>query len=223
MLKQIILPGSSVVYSFDEWLRLTKTRFPNLEEALRENSGLPESNRQFIEEIWEDIEPLNWLECFSIEDTDKRRVYFEHLGPVTMFHQTEKKKLLDTFVFEKGARHLNQDIKGHTYELWEIDGRALKLPRVTTLHVLRFNCPSTLNEYIMFVDRSRILNAKVSFNAKEAVAWTCRSPIAVKDIAKIHRQGEVYTFVAKDLNVKPLQRPIHLTAKDYWRLIDQQT
>lgn len=220
--------GDPVAYPFNQWVRIVKTRFSNVEEAKREFSSFAEQDPElfdFVEEIWESIIPYTWEECFKEENDVKRRRLFQAVGPVEMFHQVKDKKKVDTFVNEVAVAG-GEDPKGHTYHLWKISAKALNIQGLTDLFVIQCWCPSTHSEYIIFVDHTRSYAIKP--NAREAVAWTCRTPFRIECVEVIHRQGEVYSFVLKegyepnDSNVR-LKEPEHLTGDQYWKLIGQQT
>jgi hypothetical protein len=221
------------MFDFNMWIRLLKTRYSNVDEAIRENGTVDENESElfdFIHEVWDTIEPITWEEAFAQTEVDVRRLFFTYLGPAKLFNALEKKKLVDTYIAKDLAEKYNQDVQGHTYQLWQIDASQLKLQGVNHVYVVQCWCPSTLKECIIFVDHREDFCLKP--NAKEAIAWTCRSPIPVNQIKKILRQGEVYTFIDKKSaeyyeNLAPAKRDetnfVHLTGKQYFELIGQQT
>lgn len=224
-----MFPGDTTIYSFDEWVRLVKTRFSNIEEAKREYPSYAQYAPevfQLMEEHWEGLKPVTWDEGFAQPTDLRRRQYFFFIGPVKLFHGIEKKQKIDEFFFEDGFKNNpTRSKKGHQYELWKVDATSMKIEGANEVYLIRCWCPSTENEYIIFVDQREDFCIRKP-NVKEAVAWTCRSPYQPDDVETIHRQGEVYTFVLKEGKthaISQLKVPIHLKASQYWSKLGQQT
>lgn len=196
---------------FNEFLKIKKARCGSVEELIQDYPYLKNFPDQieFFYEVWDDIVPITMEDAFMKTSIDYQRVYFHHLGVVRMMSKLNK-KLVNTY------KH--SDKLGHTYELYEISNPELGIEQAAAV---RCWCPSTGNEHWLWVDhRLDFVTGKKS--AKDAIAWTCSSPVDVKDIKKIHRQGEVYIFEVQE-NARRLDAPVHLTGKEYFSLLGNES
>lgn len=215
-------------YPLGTIMRLIKTRFGNIDEALREYEHIFQHAPGVVElmrEEWDKIEEVTYEECFRQKTAEAKRTWFFFYGPVRMFHQLpdDSKTLIDTFVNQKAAdRYNNGDTKGHTYELWDLDARTLKIPNKTKISVIRMWCPSTHKEYIIVIDPKT--DAYLEGSAREVVPTMVLSPVPIKHITRIRRQGEVILFShnCEDDTLIGKHR-YEVPAQLYWDLMEIQT
>lgn len=193
----IMFPGCNAPFSFNELMGLIKARYGNLPEALRIHTALNqiEGLMEFTEDIWDDIPEATFTQGFEIKHVEKRRIHFEWIGPAKVINGIEDKKMINTFVFEKGVEYANQmelpfAEKGNTYNLWDINPSSLNILGLTEMMAVQMWCPSTGKEYWLQVDPRKEFQS-----AKTAVASLVQCPIKNPDFAI--RQGEVFTFFTK--------------------------
>jgi len=199
-------------YSFSEWLRLMRTRYGNVTE-MKHNEPVsfkvcPELEGA-LQEIWDNIRKITFEEAILESDSDKKRIAFSAIGPNSVLGSPKAKKRLV-------SKFSRSDKQGDTYHLYDIVPASVGLERVTrSIRALQYNCPSTNHVYWSYVPTN--IN-----KAEEAVAWMCITRIAPNDLLEIKRQGEVYIFKYKP-GAKKLEEHRHLTAKEYWDKIQEQT
>jgi hypothetical protein len=199
-------------FAFSEWLKLLKTRFGNVKEA-KHNMPNPfkicPELEDAISEIWEEIQPYDFLTALQIENVNKKRIVFQAIGPNTILgREGVIKKLID--------KYEHSDKLGDKYELFDIDTKSLGIESlVRNMTALRYQCPSTGKTYWSYVPME-------IRQAKEAVAWMCTTSYKEEDIEAIYRQGEVYMIKVKD-NAKKMSETRHMKKDEYWSKIADQT
>lgn len=221
-LKEMVQGGyvvESIIYPWDQFIKLKRTRCGSVDELKTDYPRLFEvfgekEVTEFLEGIWDSIPMITPGEAFAEPTHERRAVAFNHIGPARMMEQIDEKYKKCIDVFEAGENFWDR------YELWQVDPKAIQLPeefRQDNLQIVRCWCPSKGTEHWLWVDHR--MNFK---DAGEAIAWTCLCPIPIEQIEAIYRQGEVYTFEEKP-GTRLLDQPVHMTKRDYFRLLKEQT
>lgn len=226
--------------SLTEALRLWKTKYQDFKDFQREvinHEGLKDFE-EFVLESWDDIEPVTVQEALALENTEKRRVYFDCIGVNKLFTSLEP-KLLDRQVINKKRTRWDDNNDPYTYEfedvyeLYELDGEKLfgkdRWGRpANPVFSVRCWCTTTNREYWIYVPMEAAVGVswRGEFNQKHenpdairAIAWTIR--IDITNPERIYRQGDI--IVAKHSKDSGPRSPYHLSKDEYLQLMYSET
>lgn len=216
----------NIEFGFNEGCRLLKLKY--------EDCPFPA-----LEDIWDEIKPMNFREIAAFENLEKRRVGVLCLGlerligevNPTLVNSTTIKKST-TFVDSKGevvTKKFND-----TYELFKVDGETFGIDRWgrggNDCYFVKFKDTSTDREYLCWIDPTSVLRANtkdqwarfekpMQINAIQCIAWTFQTNVPLGNIKEIVRQGDCILIRPKDTSVEPLESPRHLTEKEYRTLL----
>lgn len=196
------------------------------DEQTEELSNAISELKEFLDDIWESVEPMTFKEASALESIDLKREAFFYIGPARLFRNIESKEKVDTFEFQPDNRKPNI---GDVYHLWKIDPRELGFDeedgRRNDVFAVQCYCPSTSKEYWFTVDDDLNFCQPRLYSAKDAAAWPCRVTIPKDKIEEINRQGEVFMVKVKPEFEDNLQHvePYHMDGDTYFKLINQQT
>ena len=122
----------------------------------------------FVENIWDDINPVTVEEAFSQQNLEARRTYFDSIGVINLFKSLDP-KLLDRQEVVKTRQRWDENNEQYQveykdlYELYKIDGKKL-FPeeanktgedRPIPVYAVRCWCTTTNREYWIYSFRSR--------------------------------------------------------------------
>lgn len=196
-------------FTFDMFCRIKKARCKELHELL---ADCPIANhpdlKPMFEAVWADVEPIGFEEGLQEKDLTRKRIMFGHIGPAKAFNKVRKKVKVDTY------KHSNK--QGDTYNLWKIKPSELGLTLQNDIFAVQCWCPSTNNEYWIYVDHRE---ERCTRSAKEAIAWTCVCDVS--NVEEIYRQGEVYLFKWGESSKKV--EPYHMMGDEYFNKLVLQT
>ena len=228
-------------------LRLWKTKyikdFKDFERAVITNEALHDF-REFVREIWNEINPVSISDAFSQKNTEVRRTYFDAIGPENMFKSLDA-TLLDRQVIKKKRTRWDDknDLYEYefedVYELYKIDGSVLfkdflTSPGIATdaVYAVRCWCTTTNREYWLYVPGNAVNYYNPNFppnlrmmghstkDAIAAIAWTIR--IDIINPERIYRQGDII-IVKMGENSKRGYHLRHLEKDEYLQLMYSET
>lgn len=225
----IFFPGCTVLFSFDTLMGLVKARYGNLPEAMREHPALQTIPQllDFMEDIWENVKPAEFVDGLRIEDVNAKRIYFQWIGPARLFNGVEKKTKVDTFINKRGIKfseELNSPHPelGNTYHLWLMDAGEMGLQSGVTLAAVQCWCPSTGTEYWLMVDSREPFCQRGKYSAKDAMASL--QPCWIDNPAYAIRQGEVVTFFPKQGEKAEIRdTPKYMKGDEFFQYLTYQT
>lgn len=220
-------------------LRLWKAKFDTVKHFKRDvitHPALAELG-QFVEEVWEDINPVTVQEALALQNLEHRRLYFDCIGVSKLFQSLEP-KLLDRQVLKKTRKRWNEDNQEwdhhfeDVYELYEIDGNKLfgdlataSWMRAEPVFAVRCWCTTTNREYWIYVPRMAATGQRwasdkdIQPDAIRAIAWTIR--LDITHPKHIYRQGDIIVAEASENSQKTSQ--YHLTKEQYLSLVCSET
>jgi len=213
----------------DEALRLWKTVYSSFDEFLK-NVIIYESLEEFgdyVSTVWSEVKPIEILEAFQQNNTEKRRLYFDIIGVDKIFEHVDpelidmKEVVLNNRRWDaSGNEYLQTGIDRYT--LYKINGDTLFGSTISewqrknsSVYAVKCTCTSTGRNYWLYVPRE--VGEKES--ALDAIAWTCR--IGITNPKAIYRQGDIF-IVAANPDSEPCT-PYHLDYATYSSLIQSQT
>ncbi len=238
--KQKFIVNNRADFSLTEALRLWKAKYPEFIDFKKDiitHSSLEDFGK-FVEESWDDIEPVTVQEALAIENTEIRRTYFDCIGVVKIFKELNP-KLRDKKVIKKKRIKWDDDNKEleykfeDVYELYEIEGKKLFEKNrwgqePNPIYAVRCWCTTTNREYWLYVNNEAATGLgwwqlrnqdKPDYNAVRAIAWTIRLDITHPQ--RIYRQGDI--IVAKKSSKSEETSPYHLDEKQYLKLMYSET
>jgi len=194
-------------FTLTEALRLWKTKytedFRDFEKDVITTESLHEF-RDFVKEVWDDIQEVTVEEALKHENIEIRRTYFDAIGIQKLFLQL-KPELLDRQVIKKKRTRWDNNNDSYEYEfediyeLYTISGNKLfgkdRWGRdARPVYAVRCWCTTTNREYWLYVPQDAATgktwsNDKEEFDAIRAIAWTIR--IDIKKPERIYRQGDI--------------------------------
>ncbi len=201
-------------------LRLWKAKYADdyrdFQKEVITHDGLNDFD-QFVQEVWNKVEPVTVEEALKLANAEERRTYFDCIGIEKLFKSLDP-KLLDRQVIKKSRTRWDDEFKEYTYEfedvyeLYKIDGTKLYDKdrwgnEPAPVYAVRCWCTTTNREYWLYVpvqaalgDRwwsSRVEN-KEEPDAIRAIAWTIRVDVPEAAIERIYRQGDIIVVKIKD-------------------------
>ncbi|MBN8877761.1 MAG: hypothetical protein J0I32_09470 [Sphingobacteriales bacterium] len=218
-------------FSLIEAMRLWKTKFTAFKEFSKEvikHPGLKELGN-FIEDKWENVEPISMQEALGESNMEKRRAMFDCIGVVKLFTGLQPTLLDKQVVHKKQTRwdNNNQPYEREyddKYELYQLDGSKLYVTQVqgqesNPVFAVRCWCSTTGREYWIYVPVEAALGNEHFYrptpDAIRAIAWTIQVDITCpKSIA---RQGDI-VIVEESEDSAPTS-PYHLSKEQYLQLI----
>jgi hypothetical protein len=223
-------------------LRLWKTKYQNDYRDFQKEVIVHESLNDFdlfVQECWDEIEPVTVEEALQLENTEERRTYFDAIGIEKLFKSLDP-MLLDKQTIKKKRTRWDDEFKEYThefedvYELYRIEASKMftadrwgNEPR-DHIYAVRCWCTTTNREYWLYVPRWAALGEqwwsgdqddKTRADAIRAIAWTVR--ISITDPEKIYRQGDI--VVVKESSTSVETNPYHLSKEDYLQLMYSET
>jgi len=192
-----------------------------------------------LEDFWDKVVPATFGDIAQLPNLEQRRVGILNLGmeaiikeakPTLLSSKTIKKTT--TWVNEKGelVEHTFDD----TYELFEVKGEVFSQNmenswrKMEDCHYVRCKDTSTDREYLIWVDLRSVYSTNElgsnwdfdmsKINPIHCIAWTIQTDVPQGNIAKIVRQGDCVMIKPKG-TYTPLDKPRHLTEKEYLKLI----
>lgn len=186
-----------------------------------------------LEHIWDEIQPIEFSEIFTIKNLESRRVALQYMG-FEEFIKSLNPELISEITLDKSSSwevdgseylHMYKD----TYKLYKVKGEKLsegvesymRVP-IADCHFVQFKDTSTSREYMIWVDVKHIMDNKVdvynSIDAIDAIAWTIQTNIPTGFIKTIIRQGDCILFQPTGTYV-PLDKPRHLLRDEYVKLM----
>ena len=229
--EQSYIVSNRADFTLSEALSLWKAKYSDFKD-LKKDIIIHESLEDFgnfIEEIWDSIEPVTVKQALAQDNTETRRVYFDCIGIEKLFTSL-KPKLRDRQVVKK--KRTKWDDKNNpeeyefedVYELYEIEGKKLfdkdqwgRQPN--PVYAVRCWCTTTNREYWLYVNNQAAtgqawLGDNTEYDAIRAIAWTIRVDVAEEDIEKLYRQGDIIVAKIKDDSpISGWQR--HITKEEY--------
>ena len=220
-------------FSLSDALSLWKAKYSDLKD-LKKDIIIHESLEDFgnfIEEMWDSIEPVTVEEALKISNTEIRRTYFDCIGIQELFKQLEP-TLRDRQVVKKKRTKWDDNNDPYVYEfkdvyeLYEIDGKKLfdkdrwgREPN--PVFAVRCWCTTTDREYWLYVDSEAATGERwfstgdrAKYDAIRAIAWTIRVDVAEEQIEKLYRQGDIIVAKLTDGAV-PVNFFRHLSKEAY--------
>jgi len=225
-------------FTLSEALRLWRAKFPEFVDFKKDVIVHPnlEDFGKFVEEMWDEIEPVTVEEALKISNTETRRTYFDCIGVVQLFKSLNP-TLRDKQVITKKRTGWDDDNKEvvrtfeDVYELYEIEGKKL-FPKdrwgraANPVYAVRCWCTTTNREYWLYVNQEAATGARwwgdtenMKYSAIRAIAWTIRLDISEPE--RIYRQGDI--IVAKKSEKSKQVSPYHLNETQYLSLMYSET
>jgi len=218
---------NNVEFPFDLGCRVLKLKYQD------------ECPMEQLEDFWDKVVPATFGDIAQLPNLEQRRVGILNLGmeaiikeakPTLLSSKTIKKTT--TWVNEKGelVEHTFDD----TYELFEVKGEVFSQNmenswrKMEDCHYIRCKDTSTDREYLIWVDLRSVYSTNElgsnwdfdmsKINPIHCIAWTIQTDVPQGNIAKIVRQGDCVMIKPKG-TYTPLDKPRHLTEKEYLKLI----
>jgi hypothetical protein len=218
---------NNVEFPFDLGCRVLKLKYQD------------ECPMEQLEDFWDKVVPATFGDIAQLPNLEQRRVGILNLGmeaiikeakPTLLSSKTIKKTT--TWVNEKGelVEHTFDD----TYELFEVKGEVFSQNmenswrKMEDCHYVRCKDTSTDREYLIWVDLRSVYSTNElgsnwdfdmsKINPIHCIAWTIQTDVPQGNIAKIVRQGDCVMIKPKG-TYTPLDKPRHLTEKEYLKLV----
>lgn len=190
-----------------------------------------------LEDIWEDIVPINFKEIAEIENTELRRIAFKRFGLERLISEVNP-TLVDSQTISKTTTWINENGIEETinfadrYELYKVDGHILfpnnKSWRNEDVYYIKCKDTSTDREYLIWVNVNDVYRANnvgkgwisssdVDLNAINCIAWTIQTNVPIGNIETIIRQGDC--ILIKPTNEERLENLRHLSGAEYLELL----
>lgn len=193
-----------------------------------------------LEDIWDKIVPMSFMEIAAFENLEHRRVGVLCLGLERLASEV-KPKLISEKVLKKTTTWIDKDGKvvtkkfADTYELYEVSGEYFskgtsQWQRVENSYFIKCKDTSTDREYFIWVDPRSVYRTNHDHDkygsdfdirkvtAIACVAWTIQTNVQKGNIEKILRQGDCIMVKPKVIG-DFLSIPRHLTEKEYKTLL----
>lgn len=230
-------------------LRLWKTKYQNDYRDFQKEVIVHENLNdfdQFVQECWDEIEPVTVEEALQLENTEQRRTYFDAIGIEKLFSTLEP-KLLDRQVLNKKRQRWDDEFNEYThefedvYELYEMDATKMFKtdrwgnPPREHIYAVRCWCTTTNREYWLYVPKEAALGRWWWSNGEgpednkpdaiRAIAWTIRLDVPIGHVEKVYRQGDIIVAKIKaEITPDTLSAlPYHLSKEDYLQLMYSET
>ena len=226
-------------FSLSDALSLWKAKYSDLKD-LKKDIIIHESLEDFgnfIEEMWDSIEPVTVKQALAQDNTETRRVYFDCIGIQKLFtslkpklrdKQTIKKKRTKWDDNDNPVEYEFEDV----YELYEIEGKKLfdkdqwgRDPQ--PIYAVRCWCTTTNREYWLYVNQEAATGKRwstedPSYDAIRAIAWTIRVDVAEENIERLYRQGDIIVAKIKD-GSQSMNWQRHISKEEYLTKLYSET
>ena len=225
---QLVL--DNVTFDFDLGCRIARLKY---------GDDCPEQFK-VLEDFWLDIVPATFSDIAQLPNLEQRRIGIRELGLDRLVKEVNP-KLLNSTTLKKTNTWVNENGEletfefEDTYELYEVKGDVFskgldKWQTMNDCHYVKCKDTSTDREYLIWVDLQSVYSTnfnrgwyradehKDKINSIMAIAWTITTNIPNGNIKEIYRQGDCVLFRPKG-KYEPLDRPRHLTEKEYKKLI----
>lgn len=236
--EQKYIVNNQADFSLTEALRLWKAKYPEFIDFKKDvivHSSLEDFGK-FVEETWDNIEPVTVGEALNIKNTELRRTYFDCIGVVQLFKSLNPTLRDRKTITKKRANWDDENQESFrtfedVYELYEIEGSKLFEKNrwgseANPVYAVRCWCTTTNREYWLYVNQEAATGERwwsrsenKNYNAIRAIAWTIR--IDVTNPERIYRQGDIIV-VKKSKNSKECN-PYHLDENAYLKLMYSET
>jgi hypothetical protein len=195
-----------------------------------------------LEEIWDEIKPMNFKEIARMENLEERRVGILCLG-IERLAKEVKPKLIDKQTIKKVTNYLDKEGNvvnkkyNDTYELYEVDGKNLSQGIKQNWRIMqnsyfvKFKDTSTDREYMIWVEPRSVFETNRTekstsyyrdasqINAIQCIAWSIQTTVEKGNIKEILRQGDCILVKPKNMSKGIMETPRHLTEKEYRELL----
>lgn len=223
-------------FPLSEALRLYKAKYPEFQDFRKDIVKVESPHltafADFVQEVWDSIQPVSVQEALAQPNNETRRVYFSCIGVQKLFAELDPKRLdRQTIVKERyGWDESNKQVLNKfqdVYELYQIDGRKMfEADRwggnAQPVYAVRCWCTTTHREYWIYVPaeaavgKSWLSEGEIGRpDAIRAIAWTIR--LDITDPQRIYRQGDI---IVAEVGPKSKQvSPYHITKEQYLDLM----
>lgn len=226
MKEQFVINGREG-FSREEYIKCLVARYDSLEEVLLNHWNVPKDIRVLLANNWDDIEPLTVEEAFAEENLERRRIFFDHIGPGNIVKQANAIEVDKQTIPKKHTRWDENDEEyihefEDTYTLLKMRANDLftgtdEQDSVSDdwIYTVRCKCSTTDREYFIYVDPN-------NYDGNDAIAAIASTFfINVNNPKAIYRQGDV-------LLVEPNGEPQYgryrpLSKDEYLNLIVSET
>lgn len=218
---------NNVEFPFDLGCRVLKLKYED------------ECPMEQLEDFWDKVVPATFGDIAQLPNLEQRRVGILNLGMETIIKEA-KPTLLSSKTIKKTTTWVNEkgELVEHTfddtYELFEVKGEVFSQNmennwrNMDDCHYIRCKDTSTDREYLIWVDLRSVYRTnelgshwefdKSQINPIHCIAWTIQTDVPQGNIEKIVRQGDCVMIKPKG-TYTPLDKPRHLTEKEYLKLI----
>lgn len=225
-------------FSLTDALKLWKAKFETIKHFIRDVINHPALSElgEFVQEVWDSIEPITVTEALNEQNLERRRIMFDCIGVSRLFKEMNP-VLLDKQTISKKRIRWNEANEPYqynyedTYELYELDSHRLfplggPYPnRQQNIYAVRCWCTTTAREYWIYVPKEIALNQlfwqtnNFEPDAIRAIAWTIK--IDISNPERIYRQGDI--IIVKESEQSTVVTPYHLTKDQYLKLMYSET
>lgn len=186
-----------------------------------------------VEEGWDEIKPMTFMEIAQMENIEERRVGILCLGLERLVKEIEP-ELVNVETIEKENSYIDKDGKTvnykflDTYQLYKVSGSKFGTNdfgrSAQDCYFVKMKDTSTEREYLIWIDPHDVLMTNSGeryfreasqINAIQSVAWTIQTTVREGNVEKIVRQGDCILVKPKDPSKPMLDSPRHLTEKEY--------
>jgi hypothetical protein len=230
-------------FGLTDALRLWKTKYSDIRDFDKEvitHEGMYPF-RDFVHEMWENIEPVTVQEALAVQNTEERRTYFDCIGVEKLFKELQP-TLRDKQVIKKKRTRWDDNNDQYqyefedVYELYELDGTKLyetdrwgRAPQ--PVFAVRCWCTTTNREYWIYVNEEAATgrrqffwpdqNKPMVYDAIRAIAWTIRLDVSHPE--RIYRQGDIIVAKISRAETESSVQPYHLSKEQYLNLMYSET
>ena len=239
--QQVYTVSNRGSFTLSEALCLWKAKYADLKDLKKEiiiHESLQDFGN-FIEEMWDSIEPATVEQALARENAEERRVFFDCIGVQRLFKQLEP-TLRDRQVIKKKRTKWDDNDDPYQYEfediyeLYEIDGLKMfetdrwgRTPN--PVFAVRCWCTTTNREYWLYVDNEAATGERwfspgddAKYDAIRAIAWTIRVDVSEEQIEKLYRQGDIIVAKLND-TAQPMTFFRHLSKEAYLEKMYSET
>jgi hypothetical protein len=194
-------------FTLDEWLRLMKVKYGNSYERLFLENDIHPDLKEHTISVWNSLKEMKVKDAFKEVNIEKRRVYFNCIGPEKLFKNNKSVELLDTQVLNKiYSNGKNKISYKDEYKLYKIKGEDLGLYKGVDVYYVTCTCPSTGRLFYIFVRPPYWFNTNSNnyknetYDAIDAICSTFSIRSDQDIIEKIYRQGDIL-LIKKSIGV----------------------
>jgi hypothetical protein len=222
-------------FTFDEAIRLYKTRYESYDDFYRNVITHPELEffALKIKQFWDEVIPVSIQEVFLEKNAERRRAMFLCVGVEKLFNELQP-ELLDSQTIKKNNHRWNEHNEEYEepiedlYELYRIDREKLfpDVPTALDAYAVRCWCTTTRREYFIYVPFIAVykrnwdnLKCIDTYDAIAGIAWTI--VINITNPKRIFRQGDI--IITEPNPDSSETEPYHLSKEEYLRLMYAET